>query len=163
MNPIKSDECIELKNIQYKSMLTGGNIICSDNKTEIISDLNILDKFLEDNKLHNQYDNWNKIDNFSKLKKLLDYTEVYVRHNELTDSESELLKTFFKDCIQNKQLTRVKDVVYDKEAKIIKDIPPLIYDKITRTFTLKNIEKSRIHTLKNLPPPKIRGTLKHKE
>ena len=157
----KTDECIELKNIQYKSMLTGGNIIC-DHKTEIISDLNVLDKFLEDHKLHNQYDNWNKMDNSSKLRKLLNYTEIYVEHNKLTPTENEILKTFFKDCIQNKQLMRIKDVVYDKQSKEVKDIPPLLYDKPTQTFSLKNIDKARIHTLKNLPPPKIRGTLKHK-
>ena len=27
MSSSKTDECIELKNLQYKSMLTGGNII----------------------------------------------------------------------------------------------------------------------------------------
>jgi len=156
---LKTDECIELKNIQYKSMLTGKNIICS-NKIEVISDLNILDTFLEVNKLNNQYDNWNKIDNSSKLKKLLDYTEIYVEHNNLSLSESELLKIFFRDCISNKHLLRVKDVVYDKQTKEVKDIPPLLYDKPTQTFSLKNIDKIRVHTLKNLPPLKIRGTLK---
>lgn len=157
----KSHECIELKNLQYKSMLTGGNII-SDNTKEVINDLNILDKFLEDNKLHNKFENWSKIDNSNKQQKLFEYAELYSEKNHLTQSEKENLQQFFKLCIQNKQLSKVKEVIYDKSTKKIKDIPVLLYNKETETFSLKNNEKTRLHTLKSLPPPKIRGTLKNK-
>ena len=159
---LKTDECIELKNIQYKSMLSKGGNLNNDKKTEVISDLNILDKFLEDNKLHNQYDNWTKMDFSYKLKKLIEYTDKYSEKNNLTETESVTLKTFFKDCIHNKQLNRVKDVVFDKQTKEVKDVPSLIYDRETSTFTIKPQDKTRIHTLKSLPPPKMRGTLKNK-
>jgi hypothetical protein len=161
MSSSKSDECIELKNLQYKSMLTGGNIIC-DNKTEVINDLNVLEKFLEDHKLHNQYDNWSKMDNVNKIQKLLDYTKLYIEKNELSEIEFEKLSRFFQICVQNKQLNRAKDVIYDKVTKKVKDVPALLYDKHMKTFTIKNSDKMRIHTLKSLPPIKIKGTLKNK-
>ena len=62
---IKTDECIELKNLQYKTMLSGGSFNIETN----VSDVNLLDKFLEDNKLHNLNDNWAKMDNTNKIKK----------------------------------------------------------------------------------------------
>lgn len=157
----KSHECIELKNLQYKSMLTGGNIM-SDNTKEVINDLNVLDKFLEDNKLHNKFENWSKMDNLNKQDKLFEYADVYSEKNHLTPIEKENLQQFFKWCIQNKQLSKVKEVIYDKSTKKIKDVPILLYNKDTETFSLKNNEKLRLHTLKSLPPPKIRGTLKNK-
>ena len=43
----KQDECIELKNIKYKTMLLSGNVM---QETKSSSDLSNLDKFLEDNK-----------------------------------------------------------------------------------------------------------------
>ena len=158
---IKSHECIELKNLQYKSMLTGGNII-SDNTKEVIHDLNVLDKFLEDNKLHNKFENWSKMDNLNKQHKLFEYADIYSEKNNLTQTEKENLQQFFKVCIQNKQLSKVKEVIYDKSTKRIKDVPVLLYNKDTEIFSLKNSEKTRLHTLKSLPPPKIRGTLKNK-
>ena len=161
MSSSKTDECIELKKLQYKSMLTGGNIIC-DNKTEVINDLNVLEKFLEEHKLHNQYDNWSKMDNVNKTQKLLDYTKIYIEKNELSETESKKLGLFFQTCVQNKQLNRAKDVIYDKVTKKIKDVPTLLYDKNTKTFTIKNNDKIRIHTLKSLPPSKMKGTLKNK-
>jgi len=60
-----------------------------------------------------------------------------------------------------KKLNRVKDVNYDKETGIIKDIPPLCYIKQTQHFTLKNIDK-RVSTLKSLAPKKLQGTHKNK-
>ena len=62
----KTDECIELKNLQYKTMLSGGSLKVETN----ITDFNVLDKFLEDNKLHNLNENWTKMDNSNKIKKL---------------------------------------------------------------------------------------------
>jgi len=153
----KTDECIELKNIQYKSMLSGGNINTIESTN--ISDFNSLDKFLEDNKLHNLNENWAKMDNNTKYKKLVIFAEKYVRDNLLTKDDENNLLTFLKESLDNKQLQRVKDVIYDKNLKEIKEIPPLVYNITTQTFTLKP-DKNRIHTLKSLPPVKIRGTMK---
>jgi hypothetical protein len=152
----KTDECIELKNLQYKTMLSGGSLKVETN----ITDFNVLDKFLEDNKLHNLNDNWTKMDNSNKIKKLNKFAEKYIEDNQLTEELSKLT-SFFKESIDQNQLMRVKDVVYDKNTKEIKDIPSLYYNITNKTFYLKT-DKNRLHTLKSLPPVKIRGTLKNK-
>ena len=152
----KTDECIELKNLQYKTMLSGGSLKVETN----ITDFNVLDKFLEDNKLHNLNENWTKMDNSNKIKKLNKFAEKYIEDNQLTEELSKLT-SFFKESIDQNQLMRVKDVVYDKNTKEIKDIPSLYYNITNKTFYLKT-DKNRLHPLKCLPPVKIRGTLKNK-
>ena len=153
----KSDECIELKNIQYKSMLSGGNIIIDSTN---VSDFNSLDKFLEDHNLQNLNENWAKIDNNTKYKKLVNFSKKYVETNNLDEEVYNILTSFLKDSLDNKLLQRVKDVTYDKATKEIKDIPPLTYNEETKSFSLK-IDKNRIHTLKSLPPSK-NATMKNK-
>lgn len=61
------------------------------------------------------------------------------------------------------KLIRVKEVTYDKENGVIRDIPALCYIKTTKHFTLKNIDK-RISTLKSLAPKKSgQGTIRKKD
>jgi hypothetical protein len=68
-----------------------------------------------------------------------------------------------KDSLDKKKLSKVKDVVYDKDTGLIKEIPALTYTKATKHFTLKNIDK-RVSTLKSLAPKKNHGngTIKNK-
>ena len=86
---------------------------------------------------------------------------MYKVENKLDDEESELLVTFFKDCLDRKKFQRVKDVVYDKTTGLIKEIPALSYTKATKHFTLKNIDK-RVTTQKSLPAKKLQSTIKNK-
>ena len=157
----KTDECIELKNIKYKTMLLSGNIL-----TEIKSsndDLCNLEKFLEEDKQNNKNEPWSKLDKTIKTKKLILFAEKYTKTNNGTEQEEKTLITFLKDCLDRKKLQRVKDVDYDKTTGEIKDVPALLYNKSTNHFTLKNIDK-RISTLKSLPPKKtagVRGTVKN--
>ena len=158
---IKTDECIELKNIKYKTMLLSGNIL-----TEIKSsndDLCNLEKFLEEDKQNNKNEPWSKLDKTIKTKKLILFAEKYTKTHNGTEQEEKTLISFLKDCLDRKKLQRVKDVDYDKTTGEIKDVPALLYNKSTNHFTLKNIDK-RISTLKSLPPKKtagVRGTVKN--
>jgi hypothetical protein len=157
----KSDECIELKNIKYKTMLLSGNVI-----NEIKSsnhDLTSLEKFLEDDKQNNKNEPWSKLDKTIKTKKLLSFAEKYIKDKNFGEEEEKMLVTFLKDCLDRKKLQRVKDVDYDKISGEIKDVPALSYNKSTKHFTLKNLDKQRISTLKSLPPKKgaTRGTVKN--
>ena len=153
---IKEEECIDLKNIKYKTMLLHGAPL---KETTSSSDLSNLEKFLEDEKNNNQKEPWSKLDKTVKTKKMLYFAEDYCKEKELDETESELLIQFLKDCLDRKKLARVKDVVYDKESGAIKEIPALFYNKSSRHFTLKNVDK-RVSTLKSLPPKKVRGTIK---
>jgi len=148
-----TEQCVELKNIKYKTMLLNGNPL---KETKSSENLSSLDKFLENEKTVNQNEPWCKLNKTLKTKKLIEFVEIYKQENELDTDEETLLVTFFKDSLERKKLQRVKDVIYDKTNGVIKDIPALTYIKATKHFTLKNMDK-RVSTLKSLTP-KNKGT-----
>jgi hypothetical protein len=152
------DECQELKNIKYKTMLLNGNPI---KETKSSNDISNLEKFLEDEKLNNSNEPWCKLNKTVKTKKLIDYVDIYKKEHNLDDVESSKFIIFLKDCLDRKKLLRVKDVVYDKINGTIKEIPALMYIKNTKHFTLKNMDK-RVNTLKSLAIKKTQGTIKNK-
>uniref|UniRef100_A0A6C0LES2 Uncharacterized protein n=1 Tax=viral metagenome TaxID=1070528 RepID=A0A6C0LES2_9ZZZZ len=154
---VKIDECIELKNIQYKTMLLNGNSLKESKQSDNLLNL---DKFLEDDKNNNQNDPWSKLDKTAKTKKLLAFAEIYANEKQFTEEEIQLFHVFLKDCLDRKRLQRVKDVEYDRTTGEVKMIPALSYNKTTRHFTIKNIDK-RVSTLKSLPPKKNRSTAKN--
>lgn len=153
-----NEECVELKNIKYKTMLLSGNPI---KETKLSNDLSNLEKFLENEKNNNKNEPWCKLDKTIKTQKLLEYVNIYKIENNLSEEESNLLIIFFKDCLDRKKFQRVKDVIYDKTTGLIKEIPALSYVKTTKHFTLKNIDK-RVSTLKSLPTKKASTTTKNK-
>lgn len=153
-----NEECVELKNIKYKTMLLSGVPI---QETKSANDLSNLEKFLENEQNNNKNEPWCKLDKTIKTKKLLEYVNLYKVENNLNEEECELLTLFFKDCLDRKKFQRVKDVIYDKSTGLIKEIPALSYTKATKHFTLKNIDK-RITTQKSLPVKKLQGTIKNK-
>ena len=153
------DECQELKNIKYKTMLLNGAPL---NETKSSNDLSNLEKFLEAEKISNSNEPWCKLNKTIKIKKLLEFVDVYSKAKNLDEEESKILISFLKDSIDKKKLSRVKDVIYDKVNGTIKEIPALMYTKSNKHFTLKNIDK-RVSTLKSLAPKKINGTVRYKE
>ena len=153
------EECLELKNIKYKTMLLSGAPL---KETKSSNDLSNLEKFLENEQNNNKNDPWCKLDKTIKTKKIIDFIEIYKVDNNMDDEEAKLLLIFLKESLNRKKLQRVKDVIYDKENGKIKDIPALQYTKSTKHFTLKNIDK-RISTVKSLTPKKINGTIKNKD
>lgn len=157
----ESNECQELKNLKYKTMLLNG-VPLQEIKSTSSNDLSNLDKFLENEKNNNVNEPWCKLNKTIKTKKLQEYVEIYKQQNNLNEEESVNLFTFLKDCIDRKKLQRVKDVIYDKENGTIKEIPALCYVKSNKHFTLKNIDK-RVSTLKSLAPKKGQGTIRKKE
>ena len=157
-NTINNEECVELKNIKYKTMLLSGAPI---QETKSANDLYNLEKFLEKEQNNNKNEPWCKLDKTIKTQKLIEYVKIYKEENNLDDEESNLLIAFFKDCLDRKKFQRVKDVIYDKATGLIKEIPALSYTKATKHFTLKNIDK-RVSTQKSLPVKKTQGTIKNK-
>jgi hypothetical protein len=155
---VNNDECQELKNIKYKTMLLNGAPL---HETKSENDLSNLDKFLEDEKNNNVNEPWCKLNKTMKTKKLLEFVENYTKEKELDEEETKLLTSFLKDSLDKKKLSRVKDVIYDKTTGIVKEIPALVYTKTNKHFTLKNIDK-RVSTLKSLAPKKLHGTIRHK-
>ena len=147
----KQEECIELKNIKYKTMLINGVAL---HETKASQSIHNLDKFLENEKNNSENEPWCKLNKTIKIKKLTEYvTNIYKNQHDLDDSECEILISFLKDSLDRKKLQRIKDVLYDKENGLIKEIPALTYVRTSKHFTLKNIEK-RVSTLKSLPQSK---------
>jgi len=153
-----NEECLELKNIKYKTMLLSGIPV---HETKSSNDLSNLEKYLENEKNNSKNEPWCKLDKTIKTQKIAEFAKSYKEEKKLTDEETSLLVSFLKDCLDKKKLQRVKDVIYDKAVGIIKDIPALSYTKQTKHFTLKNIDK-RVSTLKSLTPKKAQGTIKNK-
>jgi len=146
----KSEECIELKNIKYKTMLLNGNPIV---ETKSSNNLSNLDKFLEDEKNSSKNEPWIKLNKTIRTQKILAFIEIYKNDKKLNEEETAALVTFLKDCLDKKKLSRAKEVVYDKVSGTIKEIPALFYNKSNKHFTLKNLDK-RVSTLKSLPSKK---------
>lgn len=159
----EKDECIELKNIKYKTMLLNGVSTSNPAQSKASSSLSNLELFLENEQKNNKNEPWCKLDKTTKNKKLLSYIDVYKVESSLDEEETNLLTIFIKDCLDRKRFQRVKDVIYDKETGTVKSIPALAYSKQTKHFTLKNIDK-RVSTTKSLAPKKTQnGTIRNKK
>ena len=143
----KTDYCKELKNIAYKTMLLNGHEIVPDvNNTNN----NTLSKYLEDETSATQKENWSKLDKTQKVKKLLNHVELLEKKYTLSDEEVNKCKKYLLKCLERKALSKVKDVLYDKDKGIINSIPNLQFDNTNRVFALKKDEK-HISTVKCLP------------
>jgi len=122
-----------------------------------------LDKFLENERINNKGEPWCKLDKTERGKKLIEFAATYKETNHLEEDEFLLLLAFFQDCLDRKRFQKVKDVSYDKESGIIKDIPALTFTKINKHFTLKNMDLKRVSATKSLAPKKTQGTIRNKK
>lgn len=146
---MQTDDCIELKNIKYKTLLLNGNVIESS-KTDNASNL---EDILEKEAMQNRKESWTKMDKTTKASKIIEFSDRYAKENNLENSEKEKLCKFLIESLDKKKLQKVKEVVYDKKTMNIISIPGLQYNKPTKHFTLKICEK-RVSTLKCLTPKK---------
>lgn len=147
----KNDECIELKNIKYQTMLINNSINNPKTKNNNFSNNESLDSFLDKEKEHNQKQPWCKLGDGTKVKKIYEFVDEYSSKNKLTDDKEKTLRKYLKKCLDRKKLQRVKDVQYDIESQKITNIPGLIFHKEKNKFTLKNQDKKG-STLKSLAP-----------
>jgi hypothetical protein len=144
----KDDYCKELKNIAYKTMLLNGQEIVPEiNNTSN----NILSNFLENESYANKKENWSKLDKTQKIKKLITHIDDNLQKKyKLSDDETSKCHKYLLKCLERKALSKVKDVIYDKETGLISDIPNLHFDSIERVFILKKDDK-HVSTVKCLP------------
>jgi hypothetical protein len=163
MTSVKStqnqDECVELKNIKYQTMLLNNKTDLAPNNIDNISNI---DSFLDNEKKTNEKKPWSKLSSALKLKKIQLFIEIYSKKNKLTPQEKKKLFTYLNTQLQRKKLQRIKDVIYDSEKGIIKDIVGLTFNKTNLKFTIKNKDKSS-GTLKNLAPKTRKQKHKNKK
>jgi len=153
-----NDECVELKNIKYQTMLLNNKTDLTPNNTANVSNI---DLFLDSEKRTNEKKPWSKLSSALKLKKIQIFIEDYSVKNELTKQEKHKLFLYLNTQLQRKKLQRIKDVIYDAEKCVIKDIIGLSYNKSNLKFTIKNKDRTS-GTLKNLAP-KTRKKIKIKK
>lgn len=143
------DECLELKNIKYKTMLLTGIQQPVQRKDNINENIANIDLFLDKESKMNKNEPWNKLDKTDKIKQLCLYVDSITESHALTQEEADNLKSYLTMSLDKKKLQCVKDVQYDKVDGKIKTISILSYNSVTRKFTLKRSEK-RTSTLKSL-------------
>jgi hypothetical protein len=144
---VEECDCVELRNIKYKSML----LKKTSPKQVTRHNLNI-DDFLEKERTQNKEDQWVKLDKSMKMKKMSAFVEVYANDHVLCAKDKAALCDFLTSSIEQKKLVKTKEVVYDKLTGTIKSIPCLVHCPASvKKFTLKRCEK-RQSTLKSLAP-----------
>jgi len=148
-----SNECLELKNIKYKSMLLSGK---SEGPVETVENMSNLDKFLAGEKKHSSNEVWAKLDKTTKLLKFDEFATGYCNENNSDENDKIELNLFLNSNLDRKRLLKAKEVIYDKDTGKIKSIPSLMYNPISKKFTLKRCEK-RQSTLKSLAPKKSKS------
>ena len=127
-----------------------------------ISGMSELDEFLNNKILENKEIKhpWNKLSRQEKVLMISEYTTLYSQKNNLTEEETKVLGEYLIDAMGKKRLSNVKEIVYDKENKVILSIPILVYNpsfEVKRRFTLKRSDSS-VKTV----TPKKRGIPKEK-
>lgn len=166
-----ANECIELKNLKYKSMMLKNNQRRGDaamqmlHNTSATDSISNVEKYLDHERSRKTTDLWGKLDKTVKLSKLNAFAQKYIHDNGLPESELTQLVTFLTTCIDHKKIVKTKDVVYDKVSGMIISIPILTHvtsgsvpSSLSTTgsgsspikFTLRRCEK-RPSTLKSLP------------
>ena len=129
-----NEECQELKNLKYKTMLLNGNkkILSS-----VIKDVENLDLLLDEENEQNKKETWNKLDKSIKMTKINDYIKILKEKHTLTTFEIKKLQEFFSINLDKKNLYKNKDVIYKKDTGVLENIPNLHFNNTTRKFLLK--------------------------
>ena len=138
----KDQECAELKNIRYKTMLLSGSAAIAPEPTN--HDLVNVESILDRERDRDQKEPWNRLDKTTKVQKLLAYTEDISTREGLCKADKAQLRSQLIGYLDKKLLQRNKDVLYDKDKGTITDIPTLEYTTASRRFTLRRANKSVI-------------------
>lgn len=145
----KTDNCQELKNIAYKTMLLNGTDINPKYDNHSNDELKI-SNFLDNESNANKKESWSKLDKTQKVKHLHAYAIYLQKIDNLSDNEVEKLQIYLLRCLDRKSLIKTREVIYDKDKNKIMKIPYLIFNNETRTYLLKKDDK-HVSTAKSLP------------
>ena len=140
------------KELKYKSIyLNTGYKGDEENNNKESCNMDIIDNYLEKEKELNKSQPWNKLNKTNKIDKLKDFCSRFSEENMFSETTKENLEKFLLRSLDNKKFTKIKDINYNKEEGLIKDIPGLSFNKNKKVFTIKN-QDNRILTSKNLAP-----------
>ncbi len=134
---IKKEECLELKNIKYQTMLLNNNTKIY----ETTPNTSNIERFLEKELEMNINKPWTKLGNGTKLKKINQYILEFSKEKKYTPEKTAVLKRYLLSCLERKKLQKTKDVIYCIKTNKILSIPALSYNDSSRKFTLRKAEK----------------------
>lgn len=150
--PTVSKPTTVCENAKYKNIIT--------NSDTAESSYFAIDNILENEKITNKSEAWNKLDKTVKIQKLHIFSEKYGKEHNIPIKEIKHLKLFFNESLDKNKLQKTKDVNYDKEKGVILSIPALTFNSTNRNFTLKNLDTKHVSTIKSLTPKRISETVK---
>jgi hypothetical protein len=153
----EKEECVELKNIKYKTMLQHHSSRAVPYREQVTD----LDEILKKDKAVTQNLPWNKLEKRVKKAKLIAYAGIYCETNHISDEGGETLKKYLGDMLDKKHLQRAKEVAYNKSTGLINNIPNLSFNKNTKKFAIKNTDK-KISPMASLAPKNNKKTMKKK-
>ena len=96
-----------------------------------------------------------------KKKKIIDFANRYISENNLSVQDHKSLIIYLNNLLDKRMLIKIKDICYDKEKEVITQIPALMYNHVSKKFTLKRHD-NRVSTTKSLNLGKTRKNLKEK-
>ena len=99
-----ADECMELQNIKYQTMLLNSNSKVTSNKVDSLN----IDAFLEKEKAVNKEKPWNKLGKNQKIGKITDYINQYTQEFKSTSEEKAELKIYLVKCLERKNCNELK-------------------------------------------------------
>ena len=147
------DNCHDLKNLQYKTMLNKNSKLEIKNIDDKTDNINNIEKLLEKEKNVSKNTSWNKLDKTIKTIHINNYVDNYSKY-ELTSTEKTYFKKYLINLINRKQLLKKTDIIYSKKDNKIIDIPIINFNKDTRKFKQKRNDK-RKSTISSLSKVKI--------
>jgi len=144
----KDNNCQELKNIAYKTMLINGTDI--NPKHDKHNNTSKITKFLEVECNENKQETWSKLDRTQRIMRLNAYADTLQKRDDLSDTNLENLKKYFIKCLDRKSLIKSKEVTYSKDKNVIENIPHLIFNEELKSYILRKDDK-HVSTIKSLP------------
>ena len=133
----QKEECLELKNIKYQTMLLNNNTKIY----ETTPNTSNIEKFLERELEANNNKPWTKLGKGAKLKKINEFIVTYSIEKKYSEDQKKKLKRYLLSCLERKKLQKTKDVEYCIKTNKILSIPALTYSDSSRKFTLRKNEK----------------------
>ena len=98
---MNKDDCKELKNIKFQTMMTSSNTSETDTKKSKTD----VDKLLKEESDKNKKEQWSKLDKTDKIKKVNEYISKTLKEEmQLSNSEIGDLKKYMTNCIDKKRL-----------------------------------------------------------
>ena len=148
----RTDNCQELRNIAYKTMLLNGTDISPKHDMPDSNNLKI-SNYLTNESMANKKETWSKLDKTQRIKHLNNYADFLTEKDGITEEQNENLKKYLIRSLDRKCLIKTKEVIYDKENNKIINIPFLFFVDDKQTYVLRKDDK-HVSTIKSLPSDK---------